>query len=148
MTSLSRSAQAISLGRPVYAPTLPCESATAAIGRALVRDVLGIWYLGDFAERAVLIVTEMIANAAGHTSCREVVLVLRRPSASWLRVAVVDREPNRLPDLGTVGEDDESGRGQLLIQAMADRWDWNLRYSSGSPWGKEVWAEIRVGTEG
>ncbi|MEV0278499.1 ATP-binding protein [Streptomyces sp. NPDC050610] len=148
MTSLSKSVQAACAGRPVYSQTFPCEPPTAEIGRKIVRDVLGVWHLKDLSDRAALVVTELIANAVGHTPCREIRLVVGRPSSAWVRVAVVDREPSRLPALGRAAFDDESGRGLLLIDSLADRWGCDLRGSGRRPWGKEVWAEFRIEDDG
>ncbi|MGP4088260.1 ATP-binding protein [Streptomyces sp. KR55] len=146
MTSLSTPVQAASVGHPAYSQTFPCEPSTAEIGRRLVRDVLAIWHLNDLADRAALIITELIANASRHTPCPEIRLIVWRPSARRLRVGVVDREPSRLPVLSQAADDDESGRGLLLIDAVAGRWGYDLQGSGRRPWGKEVWAELR--TEG
>ncbi|WP_406472309.1 ATP-binding protein [Streptomyces sp. NBC_01615] len=147
MTSLSTSVQAASVGHPAYSQTFPCEPSTAEICRRLVRDVLGIWRLGNLADRAALIVTELIANAARHTPCKEIRLILGRPSATRVRVGIVDREPSRLPALSQAADDDESGRGLLLIDAVADHWGYDLHGSDRRPWGKEVWAELRIKDE-
>lgn len=146
MTSLTRPVQAAPTGHPAYSQTFPCEPSTAELGRELVRDVLGVWHLDGLADRATLIITELIANASRHTPCSEIRLTVGRPSATRLRVGVVDREPARLPILSQVADDDESGRGLLLVDAVADRWGYNLHGSGRRPWGKEVWAELR--TEG
>ncbi|WP_329218297.1 ATP-binding protein [Streptomyces sp. NBC_01485] len=145
MTSFSTTVQAAAVGRPAYSQTFPCEPSTAEIGRKLVRDVLGVWHLDTLADHATLIVTELIANAARHTRCREIRLIVARPSPTRVRVGVVDREAARLPALGQADEDDESGRGLFLIDAVADRWGYDLRGSGRRPWGKEVWAELRIG---
>ncbi|MGW5973129.1 ATP-binding protein [Streptomyces sp. NPDC055186] len=146
MTSLKKPTEAASIGHPKYSQTFPCEPSTAEIGRKLVRDVLGVWHLDDLADRAALVITELIANASRHTPCSEIRLIVGRPSAIRVRLGVVDREPSRLPALSRAGEDDESGRGLLLIDAVADRWGYDLQGSGRRPWGKEVWAELR--TEG
>ncbi|MYX31425.1 ATP-binding protein [Streptomyces sp. SID8381] len=144
MTSLRTPVEALSVGHPTYSQTFPCEPSTAAIGRALVRDVLSVWHLDGLADRAALIVTELIANASRHTPCSEIRLTVARPDAARLRVGVVDREPARLPILSQAA-DDESGRGLLLVDAVADRWGYDLHGSGRRPWGKEVWAELRTG---
>jgi anti-sigma regulatory factor (Ser/Thr protein kinase) len=110
----------------------------------LVREVLGVWHLENLADRAALIVTELIANATRHTRCHVIRLIVARPSATRVRVGVVDREPSRLPALLQADDDDESGRGLLLIDAVADRWGYGLHGSGRRPWGKEVWAELRI----
>jgi len=146
MTSLRTPVEALSVGRPTYSQTFPCEPSTAELGRELVRDVLGVWHLDGLADHAALIITELIANACRHTPCPEIRLTVARPSATRLRVGVVDRDPSRLPLLSQVADHDESGRGLLLVDAVADRWGYDLHGSDRRPWGKEVWAELR--TEG
>ncbi|MFC8239348.1 ATP-binding protein [Streptomyces chartreusis] len=145
MTSLRTPVAALSVGHPTYSQTFPCKPSTAEIGRDLVRDVLGVWHLDGLADRAALIVTELIANASRHTPCSEIRLTVARPDATRLRVGVVDREPARLPILSQAADDDESGRGLLLVDAVADRWGYDLHGSGRRPWGKEVWAELRAG---
>ncbi|WPO73157.1 ATP-binding protein [Streptomyces sp. KN37] len=145
MTSLKTPVAALSVGHPTYSQTFPCKPSTAEIGRDLVRDVLGVWHLDGLADRAALIVTELIANASRHTPCSEIRLTVARPDATRLRVGVVDREPARLPILSQAADDDESGRGLLLVDAVADRWGYDLHGSGRRPWGKEVWAELRTG---
>ncbi|MFD5252865.1 ATP-binding protein [Streptomyces bobili] len=145
MTSLRTPVEALSVGHPTYSQTFPCKPSTAEIGRGLVRDVLGVWHLDGLADRAALIVTELIANACRHTPCSEIRLTVARPDATRLRVGVVDREPARLPILSQAADDDESGRGLLLVDAVADRWGYDLHGSGRRPWGKEVWAELRTG---
>ena len=44
--------------------------------------------------------------------------------------------------LGQVGGDDESGRGLLLIDGIADRWGYDLHGPEERPRCKEVWAEL------
>lgn len=77
--------------------------------------------MNGLADRAALIVTELIANASRRTPCPEIRLTVGRPSATRLRGGVVDREPSRLPILSQAADDDESGRGLLLVDAVAAR---------------------------
>ncbi|WP_345629351.1 ATP-binding protein [Streptomyces thinghirensis] len=142
MTSLMTPVQPASTGHPAYSQTFPCEPSTAATGRRLVREALGVWHLGDLADVAALTMSELIANAVTHTPCRSIRLIVGRPSATRIRVGVVDRAPSRLPVLGRAGEDEESGRGLLLIDGIADRWGYDLHGPNRRPWGKEVWAEL------
>ncbi|GAA3298468.1 ATP-binding protein [Streptomyces cinereospinus] len=144
MTSLSTPAQATSDGRSAYSQTFLCEPSAAEIGRERVRAILTMWRLDNLAERATLIVTELMANAARHTPCHEIRLIIGRPSATLVRVGIVDREPFRLPALTQAGEADESGRGLLLVDAVADRWGYDLLWSGRRPYAKEVWAELRT----
>ncbi|NYI04858.1 ATP-binding protein [Allostreptomyces psammosilenae] len=144
MTSLFTPVQSAPTGHPAYSQTSPCEPATAAIGRKLVRDALDVWHLEPLADIAALIMTELIANAVRHTSCHSIRLIVGRPCATQVRVGVVDRAPLRLPILGRAGEEDESGRGLLLIHRLADRWGYDLHGPDRRPWGKEVWAELHA----
>lgn len=145
MTSLRTPVQVDSaIGHPAYSQTFPCEPSTAEIGRKLVRDALAVWHLDSLADRAALIISELVANAVRHTSGHSIRLTVGRPSAERIRVGVVDRAPSCLPVLGSANDEDESGRGLLLIDAVADRWGYDLRGSGRHPWGKEVWAEVRV----
>ncbi|MEU6393803.1 ATP-binding protein [Streptomyces sp. NPDC046939] len=146
MTSLRTPAEAPSVGRATYSQTFPCEPFAAELGRDVVRDLLGVWHLDGLVDRAALVVTELIANASRHTACPEIRLTIGRPSAGRLPVGVVDRDPGRLPILGRATDDDESGRGLLLIDAAADRWGYDLHRSDGRTWGKEVWAELCTGS--
>ncbi|WP_129307263.1 ATP-binding protein [Streptomyces sp. L2] len=146
MTTPETPVEVFAAGCPTYSQTFPCEPSTAELGRELVRGVLGVWRLDGLADRAALIVTELIANASRHTPCPEIRLTVGRPSATRLRVGVVDREPSRLPALSRAADDDESGRGLFVVDAVAERWGYDLHGSDRRPWGKEVWAELR--TEG
>lgn len=142
MTSLIKPVQAAPTGHPAYSQTFPCEPSTAQIGRKLVRDVLGVWHLDNLADVAALIISELIANSVRHTPCDSIRLIIGRPSATRVRVGVVDRAPSRKPVLGQVGDDDESGRGLLLIDGIADRWGYDLHGPDERPRCKEVWAEL------
>ncbi len=142
MTSLKKPIEAAPVGHPKYSQTLPCAPSTAEVGRKLVRDVLDIWRLDDLADQAELIVTELIANACKHTRSSRIRLVVGRPSPIQVHVGVVDRDPSRLPALERAGAEDESGRGLLIIGALAERWGCDLQGSATRPWGKEVWAEL------
>ncbi|MFI6287407.1 ATP-binding protein [Streptomyces sp. NPDC051018] len=144
MTSLNTPVHTASVGRPALSQTFPCQPSAAETGRKLVQNVLDAWRLDELADRAALIVTELIANATKHTPCHDIRLTVGRPSASRVRVSVVDWEPERLPVAGLADHGDESGRGLLLIDAVSDCWGYDLHGSDRCPWGKEVWAELRL----
>ncbi|MGW6908428.1 ATP-binding protein [Streptomyces sp. NPDC054940] len=146
MTSLSTTVQTAPIGHPAYSQTFPCTPETAEIGRKLAREALGAWHLDDLAEPAELIISELVANAARHTPCRSIRVIVGRPSATRVRIAVVDRAPSRLPMLGTADTEAEGGRGLVLIDALADRWGYTLlgSHRTRGPWGKEAWAELKA----
>jgi hypothetical protein len=94
-------------------------------------------------ERAEQIVAELAANAAlhGRVNGRDFRLTLTLDTtAGLLRIAVIDARGEHLPSLpaecGTpLGA--ESGRGLVLVTALADRWG----VEPYPPGGKTVWAE-------
>lgn len=133
--------------RATYSEIFPCQPSTAETGRRVIRNVLCIWSLDALVDRAELIITELITNASRHTLCPEIRLVVGRPGAARVRVGIVDEEPSHLPRLGHAGDEDESGRGLLLINAVADRWGCDLQSAGRRPQRKEVWAELFVQEE-
>ncbi|MEU1019758.1 ATP-binding protein [Streptomyces sp. NPDC005898] len=114
----------------------------ARLARRLVSHRLHEWgYAYDSAgnEAVTLIAAELTANAVqhGHVPGRDFHLRLTE-SAGTLRVEVSDTRGERLPELRAPGG--ESGRGLLLVEALADRWGVALRHP-----GKTVWARVRLG---
>ncbi|MFI9616858.1 ATP-binding protein [Streptomyces sp. NPDC052023] len=99
-------------------------------------------------ERAEQIVAELAANAAlhGRAQGRDVRLALRLdPTAGLPRIAVTDARGDHIPSAVTDFEtrpDSETGRGLLLVTALADRWD----TEPYPPGGETVWAEIDFST--
>ncbi|WP_330306711.1 MULTISPECIES: ATP-binding protein [unclassified Streptomyces] len=59
---------------------------------------------------------------------------------SALRVEVTDTRGDRLPEAQRAFPEGESGRGLVLVEALADRWG----VTSGPPPRKTVWAELRL----
>lgn len=126
------------IGIPGYSETMPCEPASASRARRLVRAALNTWDLGPLIEDGTLIISELVGNAARHSGCRLVRISVRLPDRGRVRLAVTDKCPQPL----TAQEprhDDESGRGLMLVDAMADRWGTEYR-----TWGKIVWAELHA----
>ncbi|MET9735849.1 ATP-binding protein [Streptomyces sp. NPDC006458] len=144
MGSRSEILAATSSGHAAYSQTFPCVPPAAAAGRERVRDVLGLWRMDSLAEPAALIVTELIANAARHTTCPEIRLIVARSTATRVRIGIVDREPALLPTLSSAGDEEESGRGLFLVDAVADRWGYDLLGPPRCPCAKEIWAELRT----
>ncbi|MEW2618813.1 ATP-binding protein [Streptomyces sp. NPDC048106] len=146
MTTPSKPVRTASTGHPLYSQTFPCEPETARRGRGLVRHALGAWHLDHLSGTAELIISELVANAFRHTPGRSIRLRVGRPGPVRVHIGVVDMAPARLPVLGPVDADGESGRGLVLIDALADRWGCTLLGSHPfrGPWGKEIWAELEA----
>ncbi|GHC44679.1 ATP-binding protein [Streptomyces flavofungini] len=95
-------------------------------------------------EPAQHIVAELASNAVrhGHVPGRDFRLTLRLTAGGVLRVEVTDTCTERLPrPPGPVAPDAESGRGLLLVEALATRWGTEV----GPAPGKTVWAEVGDG---
>ncbi|QES07062.1 ATP-binding protein [Streptomyces venezuelae] len=90
-------------------------------------------------ETATQLVAELAANAATHgrVAGRSFRLaLLSRPDA--LRVEVTDTRGVDRPRLQPTCPEGESGRGLILVEALADRWGVEL----GPVPRKTVWAEV------
>lgn len=90
-------------------------------------------------ETAAHVVAELAANAATHgriagRSFR--LAITAQPTA--LRIEVTDTRGERLPRAQQPSPEGDSGRGLLLVEALADRWGVAL----GPVPGKTVWAEL------
>src|ERR1700722_2847451 len=102
-------------------------------------NVLAEWRLTAFSESTGLLVSELVTNAIQISRLAE----SDAPVRLWLvsdrgRVVIFVRAATPLPPLpGAVGEDAESGRGLLIVQAVSARWGWDFPPGMG---GKVVWA--------
>jgi anti-sigma regulatory factor (Ser/Thr protein kinase) len=112
----------------------------ARLARLLATEQLRTWGLP--LDAASHIVAELAINAATHgrVSGRDFRLMLY-VIGDTLRIEVTDTRGDRLPRLGPVAPGAESGRGLLLVDALADRWG----VASGPPPRKTAWAELVVG---
>ncbi len=120
-------------------------------GARLARELAALWLSGGTATRAVTgdalqVVAELAANAAvhGRVPGRFFLLTLRLTSAdSVLRIEATDTRPDRLPTPQTPPTDSESGRGLLIVKALAARWG----VTEGPTPRKTVWAELDLAPE-
>ena len=111
----------------------------ARLARLLAREQLRAWELPlDPAEH---IVAELAANAATHGRVpgRDFRLTLYVVGAT-LRIEVTDTRGDDVPRPQLPALDAESGRGRILVDALADKWG----VAPGLPPRKTVWAEVRI----
>ncbi|MFI2348211.1 ATP-binding protein [Streptomyces sp. NPDC019443] len=115
----------------------------ARLARLLTTAQLATWGLPS--ESAAQIVAELATNATlhGRVQGRDFRLDLAvRDHGKRLRIEVTDTCGDRLPPgPGTAtapAADSESGRGLLIVEALADRWG----VASGPVPRKTVWAEL------
>ncbi|MDX3248483.1 ATP-binding protein [Streptomyces sp. ME18-1-4] len=116
----------------------------ARLARLLAVEQLRSWELP--LDPARQIVAELAANAATHARVpgRDFRLSLY-VIANTLRIEVTDASGDRSPrPRQTAPEADaESGRGLLLVEALADRWGWAPEMRPR----KTVWAEVALPPE-
>ncbi|MEV6265318.1 SpoIIE family protein phosphatase [Streptomyces sp. NPDC051784] len=109
--------------------------------RAIVRQALTDWDLAALADDAELVTGELLVNVLLHTEGGAVLTleVLPEP-VRRIRLSVQDRS-SAWPRRRTPGETSTSGRGLLLLDAVAERWGIEPRGE-----GKAVWCEIGPGS--
>jgi anti-sigma regulatory factor (Ser/Thr protein kinase) len=106
--------------------------------RRFIVETLERWGREDLLDDAALVVTELATNAVVHA--RSDFIVALSSDGGRVRVEVRDANPAVPIVRDTAGTTGTSGRGLLLIAALADRWGTQL---TGD--GKIVWAEFRRG---
>ncbi|MFI9599595.1 ATP-binding protein [Streptomyces sp. NPDC052043] len=122
----------------------------ARLARRLACEQLDAWgwpYDSEAHRTAALLVGELAANAAPHGRERGRDFRLRLtldPEESALRIEVTDPRPDRRPPvpglLRPTSSEGESGRGLLLVEALADHWGATF----GDPYTKTVWCEVTL----
>ncbi len=111
-----------------------------SVVRELVSACLRLWGLAELDWRVTLTVSELLTNAFQHarkvddSSVPVKVVLTRTPDGVFLCVS--DPHP-RLPAPVSAGDNDEGGRGLLLIKKLSDRYG-----CSSTAHGKDVWATI------
>jgi hypothetical protein len=116
-------------------PTAP------SCARAWTCQVLWEWQLPVLADAAELIVSELITNAmlASRRLGRPFIRLTLILDHSELAIAVHDYCPSA-PEPRNAADDDENGRGLLLVEAVSTRSGW-YAFQDGTP-GKVVWAVL------
>lgn len=114
--------------------------------RRRLRDQLGRWGVPAIADTVELLATEIVTNALQHTGGGAVLTATLSPGPTRrLRVEVHDtlgrRTPPRPPGGTRPADDATSGRGLLLVEALADTWGIQARGT-----GKTVWFELGCAT--
>lgn len=124
----------MSLGAGPHIVLAPDPSA-AAIARQVVDDACRAWRLNHVRDAASLVITELVSNVVRHAGTQMEISLTASPGA--LRLAVRDGSP-LLPSPASVGGSlAETGRGLLVIRALAVAWG-----AAPSGDGKVVWAVL------
>ncbi|MFG3205814.1 ATP-binding protein [Streptomyces sp. NPDC048192] len=121
----------------------------ARLARRLVSHRLNDWghpYTTPVNETLTLITAELSANAVrhGHVPGRDFHVQLTLVEDTF-RIEVTDTRAEKQPSPTPASPDplSESGRGLLLVAALAD--DWGVTPRPAAP-GKTLWAQLRVPT--
>ena len=114
---------------------LPAELTSVRLARRFVADQLEEWGINELLDDAMLVTSELAANAITHaeSACR--IRISRTPSS--VRIDVIDSgsgTPEPQPPSSTA----EHGRGLHLVDAITSAW--GLDDVPGD--GKVVWAEL------
>ena len=119
----------------------PPDPASCSTARRLVSMALAQASVPGATREAVhTVVGELTANAVVHAATDfSVALVI---GAGTVRVEVFDADTHP-PVLVGVDADATSGRGVLIVAAMADEWGWRTAARRGMR-GKVVWARWRT----
>lgn len=112
----------------------PADLKSVRAARRFVLGVLDGWGCSELDDSAALLVSELVTNAIVHAHSTVELAVHLRPQR--VRVEVIDtaREHVRRRD---AKDDEQSGRGMALIEALAVAWGIDSLLS-----GKSVWFEM------
>ncbi|MDJ0465211.1 ATP-binding protein [Streptomyces sp. H27-C3] len=129
-------------GTRQFAIQLSATRRGARLARLLAVEELRAWGLP--LEAPAHVIAELAANAAlhGHLPGRDFRLTLAVVGDDVLRIEVIDPRGDRMPAPAQEPAEGESGRGLLLVEALADRWG----VTEGPAPCKTVWAEIDLPT--
>lgn len=108
--------------------------------RAELRKALMSWDLTVIEDAALIVLSELLTNAVRHGCVppgREIETRFLR-ACDGLRIEVHDAADGGWPLLTVPEADAPGGRGLVLVDALADRWDVSGRVGPG----KVVWAEL------
>lgn len=105
-------------------------------GRAFLNKALLSWDCVSLADEALLLISEILTNAVQHAEGPIGVRLCR--TATGLTVEVSDHSPH-LPQPRRAADDEESGRGLLLVRTLADTW--GVRPTDE---GKTTWFTLKL----
>jgi anti-anti-sigma factor len=108
-----------------------------SIARAAVHDFCAGQCIGGDGDAAQLVASELVTNAVIHAGT-SIDLTLRLVSGQ-LHIAVRDGGDGQARIGGIINESSESGRGLILVDALAEAWGTFL-----PDVGKVVWAIVKV----
>lgn len=125
-----------------FSQSFPNRPASASAVRRFVRGVIERAPCRVEVDSAVLLASELVANAALHADSEQVRVHIT-VDANGIRVAVSDEDPEPFTPRRP-GPEDTSGRGMQLIDRLSDQWGMDYLQKS---W-KCVWFHLSPPTDG
>jgi anti-sigma regulatory factor (Ser/Thr protein kinase) len=116
---------------------LPSAPGSVRAARAAVEEFLGTGHPLEHRDAAVLVVSELVANAVVHGGGSRPIELTVRMDTAGLCIEVEDGDPHP-PVRITAGRDQDRGRGLMIVDTMAERWGW-VPLQAG---GKRVWCQV------
>ncbi|MCL8012751.1 ATP-binding protein [Streptomyces sp. AS02] len=116
------------------------EPEEVAALRRIMRLHLGVWGLGDVTDAAQLCVSELVSNIITHVGVGTPATLVVSMNGVYLRIEVHDPDTRALPTLMDANVDSESGRGMVLVDAVAAHWGVQLFLNR-----KVTWCELATG---
>ena len=124
---------------------LPSIPESVPIARFHVRAALGFHDLGQYAEDAAIITSELTTNAVQHAHCDITetigVTLARARDQDALIIVVSDSSPHG-PVMRNPSADSELGRGLQILASLSVHWGWHPE-----PRGKAVYAILATETD-
>jgi anti-sigma regulatory factor (Ser/Thr protein kinase) len=129
---------AVEIDPRLIAFMLPGVPGSVPVARFHVRAALAFHELGQFADDAAIITSELVTNAVQH-ACRDAtatigVTVARPRDSEAVIVAVSDSSPHA-PVMHIAPPGSEHGRGLQIVESLSVHWGWHPE-----PDGKAVFA--------
>jgi anti-sigma regulatory factor (Ser/Thr protein kinase) len=112
------------------------EARSAGAARRFLNDTLNRWEAARYSDSAVVVLSELVTNAALHARTEIAVRVVL--DRSGLRLEVADGSP-RPPIARHYSDQATTGRGLALVAALSQEWGVQLGDT-----GKVVWAVLAV----
>jgi anti-sigma regulatory factor (Ser/Thr protein kinase) len=132
-TATEASTQLLALALPSIPESVP-------VARLQVRSTLGSHGLGEYADDAEIIMSELVTNAVQHACANGThtigVTLTQAGSPAAVTVAVSDSSPHG-PIMGDTLANGEQGRGLQIVEALSAHWGWRQEDS-----GKAVFAVL------
>ena len=129
--------EAVGTTRDEAVVDLPNDLSSVSDARQFVKEQLRDWGIPEPMDDALLVVSELAANALTHAESSYRIRLSATPVA--LRIEVDDAGAGT-PEPQPLTDTEEHGRGLHLVDALAASWGMEV----GESGGKRVWAELAL----